>query len=163
AVAASGAVLLDRPMHARLPLWFPKALALTGVGVFAWLAVYGFLGQVRQLLIWLLIGLFLSFALEPAVNWLARHGWRRGVATAAGVLLHVAGAAAPRARHVGGGHRQDRRLPVLAAAPGAVLGPLHVRLSQPARRALRRRAGAVDGPGLAVRAGRGDVHRDAAA
>jgi predicted PurR-regulated permease PerM len=84
-----GAVLMSRVPreHARLPLWFPKALALTGVGVLVWLALYGFLGQVRQLLIWLLISLFLSFALEPAVNWLARHGWKRGLGTGAVLLV----------------------------------------------------------------------------
>ena len=32
-------------------------------------------------LILLLASLFLSFALEPAVNWLVRRGWRRGTAT----------------------------------------------------------------------------------
>jgi predicted PurR-regulated permease PerM len=29
----------------------------------------------------ILLSLFLSFAIEPGVNWLARHGWRRGLAT----------------------------------------------------------------------------------
>jgi predicted PurR-regulated permease PerM len=83
-VDATGAVLVGRPPRERaeVPPWYPKALALAGVGVFVWIGVYAFLGQVRQLLIWLVISLFLSFALEPAVNWLARHGWRRGLATA---------------------------------------------------------------------------------
>ena len=31
----------------------------------------------------LLVALFFSFAVEPAVNWLARRGWRRGSAMAA--------------------------------------------------------------------------------
>src|SRR5262245_29755097 len=31
----------------------------------------------------ILLSLFLSFAIEPAVNWLARHGWKRGLATGA--------------------------------------------------------------------------------
>ena len=65
-----------------MPPWYPKALILAGVAVFLWLGIYAFLGQIRSLLIWLLIALFLSFALEPAVNWLARRGWRRGLATA---------------------------------------------------------------------------------
>jgi predicted PurR-regulated permease PerM len=65
-----------------IPAWYPKVLALTGIAVLLWLALYAFLGQVRQLIIWVVIALFLSFALEPAVNWLARHGWRRGWGTA---------------------------------------------------------------------------------
>jgi predicted PurR-regulated permease PerM len=83
-VDATGAVLVGKVprQHRTLPAWFPKALALTGVAVFVWLGLYGFLGQIRQLLIWLVISLFLSFALEPAVNWLHRHGWKRGLATA---------------------------------------------------------------------------------
>ena len=28
-----------------------------------------------------MVALFISFALEPAINWLARHGWKRGLAT----------------------------------------------------------------------------------
>jgi predicted PurR-regulated permease PerM len=38
-----------------------------------------------HLLVWIVIALFASFALEPAVGWLADRGWRRGLAT--GVLL----------------------------------------------------------------------------
>ncbi len=66
----------------RMPAWLPRGFALAGVAVLAFLGVYSFLGQVRQLLIWLLIALFLSFALEPAVNWFHKHGWKRGPATA---------------------------------------------------------------------------------
>jgi predicted PurR-regulated permease PerM len=36
-----------------------------------------------------LVALFASFALEPAVDWLARRGWRRGLATGA-ILLAIA-------------------------------------------------------------------------
>jgi predicted PurR-regulated permease PerM len=39
--------------------------------------------RLRDLIVWLVAALFLSFALEPAVNWLVGRGWRRGVATAA--------------------------------------------------------------------------------
>jgi predicted PurR-regulated permease PerM len=42
--------------------------------------------RLQQLLLWIVAALFLSFALEPAVNWLVGRGWRRGVA-AAMVLL----------------------------------------------------------------------------
>src|ERR1700744_4429268 len=41
----------------------------------------------------IVVSLFLSFAIEPAVAWLARRGWRRGLATGL-VFLAVAVAAA---------------------------------------------------------------------
>jgi predicted PurR-regulated permease PerM len=41
------------------------------------------LGRLQTLLLDVLVALFLSFALEPAVNWLQHRGWRRGWATAA--------------------------------------------------------------------------------
>jgi predicted PurR-regulated permease PerM len=41
----------------------------------------------------IVVSLFLSFAIEPAVGWLARRGWRRGVATGL-IFLAVAVAAA---------------------------------------------------------------------
>ncbi len=65
-----------------IPPWLPKALLLIGVSVIIWLGVYALLGNIRSLIIWLLISLFLSFAIEPAVNWFARHGWKRGLGTA---------------------------------------------------------------------------------
>jgi predicted PurR-regulated permease PerM len=43
----------------------------------------------RGVLIMLLVALFLSFAMEPAVQFLARRGWRRGLATAAVFLFVV--------------------------------------------------------------------------
>ena len=51
----------------------------------------------RGVLIMLLVALFLSFAMEPAVQFLARRGWRRGLATAAvfvAVVITSAGALA---------------------------------------------------------------------
>jgi predicted PurR-regulated permease PerM len=46
----------------------------------------------RELLIMLLVALFLSFAMEPAVQFLSRRGWRRGLATGAVFLVAVLGA-----------------------------------------------------------------------
>lgn len=37
--------------------------------------------QVKDLLIWIAIALFASFALEPAVAYLAKRGWKRGLST----------------------------------------------------------------------------------
>jgi predicted PurR-regulated permease PerM len=66
-----------------MPPWLPKAFALAGGSVLAFLAALWLLGRLRELLLLLLISLFLAFAIEPAVNWLAARGWRRGLATAA--------------------------------------------------------------------------------
>lgn len=61
-----------------VPLWVVKAIALFWLG---WLAVYvgtGMVRSLRSLFIVILISLFLSFAIEPAVNRLERSGIRRG-------------------------------------------------------------------------------------
>jgi predicted PurR-regulated permease PerM len=71
----------------RLPPW-PWIWKLLGAIAIAWAAAsvfFAFFVKVRDLLIWAVIALFASFALEPAVDWLARRGWRRGLAT--GVML----------------------------------------------------------------------------
>ena len=44
-----------------------------------------FFRQIKDLLIWAFVALFASFALEPAVAWLAKRGMRRGMAT--GLIL----------------------------------------------------------------------------
>ena len=54
-----------------LALWIATAF-----GIALWLFV-----QLRDLIMLLLISLFLALALEPAVNWLHRHRWPRGIAT----------------------------------------------------------------------------------
>jgi predicted PurR-regulated permease PerM len=69
-----------------VPRWVPRLVVLYFVG----LAVFGvaswLLGRLQTLLLDLFVALFLSFALEPAVNWLQGKGWRRGWATAAAFL-----------------------------------------------------------------------------
>lgn len=78
----------------RMPPWLPKAFALAGAVVLAFLAGLWLLQRLRELLLLLVTSLFLAFAIEPAVNWLARHRWRRGPATAlmfAAVGLLLAG------------------------------------------------------------------------
>jgi predicted PurR-regulated permease PerM len=50
--------------------------------VFAAYAAFNMIRRLQSLLLWLLAALFLSFALEPAVNWLVKRGWRRGTAAA---------------------------------------------------------------------------------
>lgn len=50
------------------------------------LAAYALLNMIlalRGILVMLLVSLFLAFAMEPAVQWLGRRGWARGLATGA--------------------------------------------------------------------------------
>jgi len=68
-----------------MPTWIPKLLLLIVVTAFAAYAAFSLFRRVRDLVVWLIAALFLSFALEPGVNWLVGRGWRRGAATA--VLL----------------------------------------------------------------------------
>ena len=74
---------LQLPERDRMPRWVPRAIglamaAVVGLATAAWL-----LDKLRTLLVVLLVSLFLSFAMEPAVNWLAERGWKRGLGTAA--------------------------------------------------------------------------------
>jgi predicted PurR-regulated permease PerM len=71
----------------KMPPWLWRATALVfAMGLAAYAALV-FIRQIRSLILWLIAALFLSFALEPAVNWLVRHGWRRGLATLAVLAL----------------------------------------------------------------------------
>jgi predicted PurR-regulated permease PerM len=64
-----------------MPPWVLRAILwFFGVAVALLLAWWVIL-RLRGLLVMLLVALFISFALEPAVNWLAERGWRRGAAT----------------------------------------------------------------------------------
>jgi predicted PurR-regulated permease PerM len=65
--------------------------ALVAVLVGAYVAV-AVVQALRGVLLILLVALFLSFAMEPAVQYLARRGWRRGLATGAVFLATLLGA-----------------------------------------------------------------------
>jgi predicted PurR-regulated permease PerM len=76
-----------------MPRWVPRAIVLVFVGIVALATTVWLVGKLKDLLVMLLVALFLSFALEPAVNWLQARGWRRGTGTAlVFVLLFVAAA-----------------------------------------------------------------------
>jgi predicted PurR-regulated permease PerM len=67
--------------HDRVPVWMWRSIAIFWLG---WVVVYlgtGAVRALRSLLIVLLISLFLSFAIEPAVNRIERWGIRRGIGT----------------------------------------------------------------------------------
>ncbi len=75
-----------------MPPWIPRLMLIivaTMAFVFFGLAI---LRQLRSLLVMIFIALFLSVALEPAVNWLAKRGWRRGAATGVIFLILVTAA-----------------------------------------------------------------------
>jgi predicted PurR-regulated permease PerM len=79
------AVLLEAPKEASdhaVPPWLNRAIALAAGWVVLLFAAYWILGRLRTLLIMILVAFFLSLAMEPAVDRLARRGWRRGSATA---------------------------------------------------------------------------------
>lgn len=65
----------------QLPPWFWRAVVGIAFAAGGFLLVRAAVGRLSSLLGILAISLFLSFAVEPAVNWLADRGWRRGAAT----------------------------------------------------------------------------------
>jgi predicted PurR-regulated permease PerM len=73
-----------------MPKWVPRAIVLFFAGVVALYVGRWLLVHLRTLLLLLLVSLFLSFAMEPAVNRLARRGWRRGSATGLVFLVVLA-------------------------------------------------------------------------
>lgn len=91
----------DSVAGAAPPAWFPAALRtasvrLTGSLVVAFVLTSMLLALLRDLASFfsiIFLALFLSFAVEPAVNWLAARGWRRGAATGL-IFVGVIGAMA---------------------------------------------------------------------
>ncbi|WP_225993203.1 AI-2E family transporter [Actinomadura rudentiformis] len=70
-----------------MPPWLPKAFMLAAAIVLLFAGGLWLLDKLQGLLLLLLTSLFLAFAIEPAVNWLAARGWRRGWATGAMFLF----------------------------------------------------------------------------
>ena len=64
-----------------LPKWFWRAVVAVSVSVAGFLLIKGAIGKLRDLIVMVGIALFLSFAVEPAANFLVDRGWRRGRAT----------------------------------------------------------------------------------
>jgi predicted PurR-regulated permease PerM len=65
-----------------VPPWVSRAVALAAGWVVLLFAAYWALQRLRTLLVMVLVAFFLALAMEPAVDRLARRGWRRGSATA---------------------------------------------------------------------------------
>jgi predicted PurR-regulated permease PerM len=68
--------------RARVPPWVRRAIVFLLLGAAALGVSFWLVGRLRSLIVMLLVSLFLAFAMEPAANYLARRGWRRGLATA---------------------------------------------------------------------------------
>jgi len=65
----------------RPPRWLPRAVLAAAIGVAGFMVAQYLFVKLSDLLTILLVSLFLSFAVEPAVDFLAERGWRRGSAT----------------------------------------------------------------------------------
>lgn len=72
----------------RMPRWVWQAVAIFWGGAVAALAFRSVWASLYPLFLLLLVSLFLSLAIEPGVNRLAKRGWRRGTATAV-ILIGV--------------------------------------------------------------------------
>lgn len=91
---ASGDPTEEQPMtigalvgQQQLPTWFWRAVIAVGFSVLVFIGLRATIEKLTSLLGILIISLFLSFAIEPAVNHLADRGWRRGRATLACFVL----------------------------------------------------------------------------
>jgi predicted PurR-regulated permease PerM len=71
---------LSRPGD-QMPPWLPRAIALLLFGALGLFITQALFFRVRSLLVLLVVSLFASFAIEPAVNYLEARGVRRGLAT----------------------------------------------------------------------------------
>ena len=65
-----------------MPPWLRRAIVLLLLGAAMLYIAFWLIVRLRSLIVMLLVSLFLAFAMEPAANYLARRGWRRGLATA---------------------------------------------------------------------------------
>lgn len=65
----------------RPPVWLTRAVVQVALVVLGVLGVVWTLGRLRSLVLQLFVALFIAIALEPAVQFLVRRGWRRSRAT----------------------------------------------------------------------------------
>ena len=69
-----------------MPAWVKRAIVWFWLGGLATFYAVGVVRALRTLLVVLVVSLFIAFALEPAVNFIARRHIRRGIATAIAFL-----------------------------------------------------------------------------
>ncbi|CAM4371713.1 AI-2E family transporter [Nocardia ninae] len=90
AVAPAGEAVVTAEMTTTPPPWLLRAFLLAAATVAGLFAGFWALTRLQGLLTILLVSLFLAFAIEPAVNWLARRGMKRGLATGVVFLVLIA-------------------------------------------------------------------------
>ncbi|WP_433758623.1 AI-2E family transporter [Nocardia sp. CA-135398] len=76
------------------PPWLLRAFLLAAAVVAGLVCGFWMLQKLQGFLLVLLVSLFLAFAIEPAVNWLAARGVRRGLATGVVFLVLTVGTVA---------------------------------------------------------------------
>lgn len=72
----------NQSANSQMPSWIPRLVVTVIVSVLVVGASVFLLWKLASFINWLLIALFLSFALEPLVNGLVHRGWRRNIAAA---------------------------------------------------------------------------------
>ncbi len=78
-----------RPDTTKMPGWVKRAIVWFWLGGLIAFYFVDVVSSLRSLLTVIVVSLFVAFAFEPAVNWMAGRGVRRGLATAA-VFIFVA-------------------------------------------------------------------------
>ena len=79
--AGRSRLTLDMGDGRTLPRWFWRAIIAVALSVAAYQFGRSILVQLSGFLLIVAISLFLSFAVEPAVNYLSDRGWKRSRAT----------------------------------------------------------------------------------
>ena len=74
----------------RPPDWFGRSLLYVAIAVVAFSFCWRSWGKISYLVLDIIISLFLALAIEPLVVALVRHGWKRGAASACGMLVLAA-------------------------------------------------------------------------
>ena len=72
------------------PRWTPRVLLYIGLAAAIFIVVRSLFTSLAGFLTTVLVALFVSFAIEPAVDWFADRGWRRGQATALVFVITLA-------------------------------------------------------------------------
>jgi predicted PurR-regulated permease PerM len=78
---------ITAPRWDLLRTWFPVVVIAAILVTFVVMSTLFVVPRLAQLASWIIVAFFLSLALEPAVNWFAKRGWRRGVATGLVMLI----------------------------------------------------------------------------
>ncbi len=85
---AGATVVVERAAWRQgMPPWIPRVITIAALAVIGVLLALWLFDRLQDFLVILLVSIFLSLAIEPAVNWLAARGMRRGAATMLVFLL----------------------------------------------------------------------------